>query len=137
MFEKLQRNWSSFLEKNRPAFRSIGRFFKNTGIVLKRTGIWLYRMRGLLLASPVAVSALSLALYNQNNLPEQVGIHLQASGEYAYMISRTAAIMGPLAVTALCILLMCCSRKIIYPWLISVFSLILPIMIYITNIFPG
>ena len=70
-------------------------------------------------------------------LPAQVGIDLQASGEYAQMISKSVAVMGPLALTAVCLLLMFTSRKVLYPWLISIFSLVLPLLILITNIFPA
>lgn len=98
---------------------------------------WVFKLRSIGLAIPVAVAAVLLATYNLATLPEQVGIDLQASGEYAQMISKSVAVMGPLALTALCLLLMFCSRKVIYPWLISLFSLALPILILITNIFPG
>ena len=68
---------------------------------------------------------------------DQVGINIQASGEYAEMVSKNVAVLGPLAVTAVCLLMVFCSRKVLYPWLISLFSLVLPLLIYITNIFPG
>ena len=68
---------------------------------------------------------------------EQVGILLKETGEYTYMVARDVAVMGPLAVTAACLLLMFCSRRTLYPWLICVFSLVLPILILITNVFPS
>lgn len=98
---------------------------------------WVFKLRSIGLAIPVAVAAVALATYNMATLPAQVGIDLQANGEYAQMISKSIAVMGPLALTALCLLLMFCSRKVVYPWLISLFSLVLPILILITNIFPG
>ena len=45
--------------------------------------------------------------------------------------------MGPLILTCFCLLLMFCSKKILYPWLISVFSLMLPIVLWLTNVFPA
>jgi len=33
--------------------------------------------------------------------------------------------------------LMVCSRRALYPWLISAFTLILPVLILITNVFPS
>lgn len=98
---------------------------------------WTYRLRSVLLAIPVAIGAAVLAIYNQTNLPETVGINIQASGEYAETVSRNVAVLGPLAVTAVCLLMVFCSKKVLYPWLISLFSLVLPLLIYITNIFPG
>lgn len=98
---------------------------------------WVFKLRSIGLALPVAGCAVLLAVYNEATLPAQVGIDLQASGEYAQMVAREVAVFGPLALTALCLLLMFCSRRVIYPWLISIFSLMLPILILITNIFPG
>ncbi len=111
--------------------------FAKIGYVLKIVGRWLYRLRGVLLAIPVAAVAIKLALQNAERLPETVGINLLANGEYAYMISRDVAVMGPLAVTALCLLLMFCSRRVLYPWLISLFTLVLPLLIWVTNVFPA
>ena len=98
---------------------------------------WVYRLRSVILAVPVALGAIILALHNHANLPETVGINIQATGEYAETVSRSVAVLGPLAVTAVCLLMVFCSRKVLYPWLISLFSLVLPLLIYITNIFPG
>ena len=42
-----------------------------------------------------------------------------------------------IAAIALCLLMMLISRRTIYPWLISLFSLILPFALLITNIFPA
>lgn len=98
---------------------------------------WIYRLRSVILAIPVAIGAIVLALQNQANLPETVGINIQATGEYAQTVSRNVAVLGPLAVTAVCLLMVFLSRKVLYPWLISLFSLVLPLLILITNIFPG
>lgn len=98
---------------------------------------WVFRLRSVGLAIPVAVCAVLLAIYNEATLPAQVGIDLQASGEYAQMVAREAAVFGPLLLTVLCLLLMFCSRRVVYPWLVSIFSLLLPLLILITNIFPG
>ena len=76
-----------------------------------------------------------LAVRNMAQLPEQVGINLQANGEYALVVSRGVAVMGPLAVTAVCLLMMFCSRRVTYPWLISLFSLVLPLLLVVTNLF--
>ena len=100
-------------------------------------GTLVFRLRKLVLAAPVVYAALRLASYNRENLPEQVGINLQSSGEFAQMISRDIAVMGPLGLTAACLLLMFCSRKAMYPWAISVFTLTLPLLILISNLYPA
>ena len=96
---------------------------------------WVYRLRSVILAIPVAFGAVVLAIMNQAKLPAQVGINLQANGEYAQMVGKGVAVLGPLAVTAVCLLMMFCSRKVLYPWLISLFSLALPLVILLTNAF--
>ena len=98
---------------------------------------WVYKLRSVILAIPVSVAAAFLAIYNMATLPRQVGINLLASGEYAYMVGREVAVFGPLILTGICMLLMFCSKRVLYPWLISLFSLVLPLLILITNIFPG
>lgn len=110
---------------------------KSTWQTLRSVGKWVYRLRSVILSIPVAIAAVILAIHNQANLPDMVGLNIQASGEYAEVISKGVAVMGPLAVTAVCLLLMFCSRRVVYPWLISVFSLALPLVLYFTNIFPG
>jgi hypothetical protein len=59
------------------------------------------------------------------------------NGQFAETVSKSAAVYGPMGVTAICLALMVCSRRALYPWLISVFTLILPILILVTNIFPS
>lgn len=136
-FETMDLKWQAFLEKNGPTLEKIRKVFANIWKVLKMTGQWVYRLRSIFFAVPVALVAIRLALYNMANLPEQVGINLQVTGEYAQMVDRNIAVMGPLAVTALCLLLTLLSRRMVYPWLISIFSLVLPILIYVTNVFPA
>lgn len=102
---------------------------------LKSLWKWAYRLRSVILAIPVAAGAVFLAIYNEATLPAKVGINLQSSGEYAQMVSREVAVFGPLAVTAVCLLMTFCSKKVLYPWLISLFSLVLPLVILLTNAF--
>lgn len=97
----------------------------------------MYHFRKVIMAVPVVLCALRLAAYNLANLPEQVGIDLQASGEFARMVSRESAVMGPLVVTLSCLVLMFCSRKTVYPWIISIFTLVLPVLLLLTNMYPA
>lgn len=101
------------------------------------TGTVLFRLRKIVMAVPVIYYALKLAFYNREHLPEQVGINIQSSGEFAQMITRDVAVMGPLGLTVACLLLMFCSRKAMYPWAISIFTLVLPLLILISNLYPA
>lgn len=104
--------------------------------VINLIGLWLYRLRKFVLAAPVVYYALKLAVYNREHLPEQVGINLQATGEFAQYISRNMAVMGPLALTIGCLVLMFCSRKAMYSWAISIFTLALPLLLLLSNAYP-
>ena len=99
-------------------------------------GTWLFRLRKIVLAAPVVYYALRLAAYNAKNLPPQVGIGLQASGEFMQTVGRQLAVMGPLGLTAGCLALMFLSRKVMYPWAVSVFSLALPLLLLLSNVYP-
>lgn len=103
--------------------------------VLGQFGHEMFRLRKLFLSVPVIAAAAALAVRNLRYLPEQVGISFTESGEYALIVSRNAAVFVPCAVTAGCLLLMCLSRKVLYPWIISVLTLILPLLIWLTNAF--
>lgn len=105
--------------------------------VVYQIGLWIYRLRAILLAIPVIIWALQLARINYELLPDMVGLGLQSSGGYLYLVAKEVAVYGPLALTALCLLMVALSKKTIYPWIISVFSLALPLVILLTNVFPA
>lgn len=97
----------------------------------------LYHLRKVVMAAPVVYYALKLAMYNSAHLPEAVGINLQPNGEFAMEITRQMAVIGPLGLTGLCLALMFLSRKAMYSWAISIFTLILPLVILISNQYPS
>jgi len=111
-------------------------FSKINGII-NLVGMILFRLRKIVLAAPVVYYALRIANYNRQHLPAEVGINLLSSGEFAQLVSRDLAVMGPMGLTAACLLLMFCSRKALYPWAISVFTLVLPLLILFTNLYPA
>lgn len=97
----------------------------------------IYRLRKVFMAIPVVYCAVKLAQYNMENLPSVVGVNMQANGAFTEMLSREVAVMGPLAVTGFCLVMMFFSRKAIYPWAISIFTLILPVILLISNRYPA
>lgn len=104
--------------------------------VIDTIGKWMFRLRKFVMAAPVVYYALQLAAMNRTALPEQVGINLQSSGEFAFTVSRGFAVMGPLALTFACLFLMFCSRKAMYAWAISLFTLTLPWILLFSNLYP-
>ena len=121
-----------------------GTFFEKTKSVCDKVGSvigsicsWIYKLRKLIMAAPVVYLAIRIAIANSNRLPEAVGMNLQSSGEFAMMVTRNYAVFGPLCVTGFCLLLMFCSRKTVFPWVVSIFTLVLPYLIWIVNLFPA
>ncbi len=128
-YRKFADRFNTFMEPVRNVTGGISNFFQV---------IWGYlvRMRKIIMAIPVVVAMVKLAAYSNAHLPEMVGINLLANGEYGQMISRDLAVLGPTVVTGFCLVLMFCSRRTLYPWLISIFSLVLPVLLLLTNTYP-
>jgi hypothetical protein len=124
--------WADFTEKE--STQKLIAFFGKVGFVLKLLGKWAYRFRSLVLSIPVLICAAALALRNLRLLPEMVTVNLFA-GE-VIQIGRGVAAMFPLGVTVVCLVMMLCSRKILLPWLVSLLSLVLPLVIWLSNLFP-
>lgn len=135
--DALRSRWSELFDKAAPEEKAelttYGKIKKVIGIIV----MCFYRLRKVFLAIPVVYYALKLAAYNAEHLPEEVGFNLLSSGEFAAMISRQAAVSGPLMVTCACLVLMFVSRKALYPWAVSLFTLILPVLLLISNLYPA
>jgi hypothetical protein len=130
---KLQTLWA----RTQPFRKKVVEVFEKIGYVLLVIWKWLYNLRSILLAVPVVIATIRLAILNMNRLPDSVGIMILSSGDYQWMVDKAIAVMGPIAITAACLFLMFISKRVVYPWLISLFSLAIPLLIYITNIFPA
>lgn len=97
----------------------------------------IYRLRKVVMAAPVVYYALKLAAYNREHLPVEVGLFLQNTGEFTQFIDRNLAVMGPFLLTCACLTMMFFSRKAMYAWAISIFSLALPILLLVSNVYPS
>ena len=128
-------------EKGKKAKFSKGQSWRNVFVTIlnicEEAWVYIFHFRKLLLCLPVVIGSVYLARVNWTLLPEQVGINLQATGEFAMMISREMAVTGPLVVTAACLVLMFGCRKALYPWAVSIFTLVLPILLLLSNIYPA
>ena len=105
--------------------------------VLKTIWHWIWMFRGAIISLPVLCIAIGQAFKNASRLPETVGLNIQATGEYAMTVGRPAAVVLPLLVTIACILLTCFTKRPLFPWLISIFTLVIPVLIWIINIYPA
>jgi len=111
------------------------------GSTLRYICQWAYKLRSIFMAIPVAFAAIILAIYNGTHLPEKVSVYFPSFAEQEMIVkltelSRGAAIWIPLLITAGCLILMFCSRRHTYPWLISIFSLALPLFFLFVGLFP-
>ena len=129
--------WEVFRQKAQPTLDKAEQLIKVA--TEKITFAWDYIMqyKKLFLATPIAAMAIILAIQNLFKLPALVGFLQDANGEFAFEMIREVAVLAPLVVTALCLLLMFVSKRTLTPWMVSLFSLILPLLILITNTFPA
>lgn len=105
---------------------------KSAGENFKSVLRWVFRLRGVALSVPVAVVAVILAVNNAAVLPGPLEI---GAGQNVITLSKSVLIMGPLALTALSILMTLFSKRVVYPWLISLFTLLLPLALWFTMTF--
>ena len=135
--EQLKAKISELQEKAAPFLTKAGAIWQKVKEIWVVAWPWIWRLRKVLFAIPVVYFALYFARLNWNMLPEQVGLNLQTTGEYAKYITKEMAVYGPMGITGACLAMMFLSRKTVYPWMICMFSMLLPVLILITNIFPA
>ena len=118
-------------EKNNSGFRE----------TMKEIWQWTYRLRSLVLAIPIAMAAVVLAIRNSYMLPAVVTFDMATAKEgqlvfQSISVGRGIAVIVPLMITFCCLVLMFCSKKVVYPWLVSFFSLAVPFVLLLINTFP-
>jgi hypothetical protein len=128
--------WTRISKKIGPALKKAWHWISLVYTKLEAAFYYVLKFRKVFLAIPVGVVAVILALRNMISLPVLVGLDLQSTGEFSIQLVREVAVLGPMAITAICLLLMFCSKRTLTPWLVSVFSLALPLLILFTNTFP-
>lgn len=128
---------SSSLQKVKDIWAKVSHVFDIIEEVITVIVRCIFKLRKIFMAIPVVYLAVQIASLNMERLPEAVGLNIQSSGEFAVMVTREYAVYGPLGLTAFCLLLMFCSRKTLFPWVISIFTLVLPYLIYFTNLYQG
>ena len=134
--DQIMNIWDRLCAWAKPVNEKVGGFFKAAGDILYRIWRVICNLRKVIAAIPVGAGAIVLALYNQTHLPAVVGIGMQNDAAFRFLVGRSIAVLGPLAITALCLLLMILSKKILTPWLVSLFSLAVPVILLLTNVFP-
>ena len=126
-----------FLGKIQNGYRRMRKFMEPVDKVLATIGKVLYHLRKIFMAIPVVIVGMKVFVYAKEKLPAEVGLLLQETGGYQYLLDRDTALSCCMVITGACLLLMYLSRKTIYPWIISLFTLILPLFLVISNMFPA
>ena len=134
--DSIAEKWNAFRIKTEPFRVKAGKFCGSVGNGMSMIWSYVVRLRKIFAAVPVAWAAVMLAIRNMVELPATVGIGLQLDGSFTFEMSRELAVLGPVALTALCLLLMFCSKRILTPWVVSAVSLIFPVFIWVINVFP-
>lgn len=128
---------SEFVQKFKDVCGKISTVFKKIEEIITVICQCIFKVRKIFMAIPVVYLAFQIAALNMERLPEAVGLNLQSNGEFALMVTREYAVYGPLGLTGFCLLLMFFSRKTLFPWVISIFTLVLPYLLYFTNLYQG
>lgn len=132
-FDTIKQKWNDLDKATKPFRKEMSKF----GRKVKKLWTQIYKFRDVVLAIPVVVGSIWLACMNLAKLPGTVGISLQANGEFSSTMGKGLAVLLPLLLTGLCLLLMIASKRKLYPWLISMLSLLLPLLILVTNVYPA
>ena len=145
--DRLLEKWNTFVKKPRPWWDKTKAVFRGIGRVFSVIWKYIYMLRGVIMAAPVAAAAAVLASQCRSKLPEQVAIALpgidpdSADSVFGFLvyqtqyITRDVAVMAPLILTVACLLLMLCSKRAFYPWIISIFTLSVPLFLLLTNVY--
>lgn len=107
---------------------------------LRAAAKMVYKFRSLFMAIPVVACSINLALVSAAKLPSKLMLSIPALEQRELVLrlvemDKTTAIFVPVLITAVCLLLMFCSRRQLFPWLISIFSLILPVTLIVAGMF--
>lgn len=143
--DRIVDKWDEFKNTPRPGLEKFGKGVWKTGNFLSKLWHYLFLFRGIVLSAPVATAAVILATKCNTELPETVSVTLPGIavgsenslfGFLVYqtqLIPRASAVMVPLVLTAACLLLTLCSKRMLYPWLISLLTLSVPLFLLLTN----
>ncbi len=146
--DRLIEKWNNMMAKIRPYYDAVAGFFRRVGKKLSAFWKYVYMLRGIILAAPVAAAAVIIGTINLRRLPSMVSIvsFTIDRGDpdalfgflsiYPQSISREMAVFGPLTLTAVALVMMLLSKRTLYPFFISVMTLILPFFIWFYNVYP-
>ena len=138
-----------FWEKCSPVLQRIGFAFTVIGRAFSKLWSYIFKLRAIFMAIPVAVVAVIQAMINMERLPNtleytMLGLDFEATQTLfgpvvmnVEQISREMAVMGPLVLTASCLLFTIFSKRTLFPWIVSIFTLLLPTLLFLSTQYPA
>lgn len=159
--DRLIEKWYRFVDFVSPFNRGFSRVFRAIRRTFRNLWKYIFWFRSVILGAPLAVAAVVLAAQNMARLPDEVPYtkllfyseHKQKFLPFLFTseaesvlfgflamipdtISKAQAVFMPLTMTAVCIVLMILSKRMLYPFLIGLLTLVLPFVIYWFIEFP-
>lgn len=132
-YKKVSVFFSNLWKKTKPAREVLAK----VGQYIKKFFTYVYKFRAIILVVVTLIAAIIMASYCKANLPETVGIDLQSDGTFSKYITRDQAVNCSFILTALSLVFVLISKKTLYPWLISLFTFAVPVLILVTNHLAG
>lgn len=145
--DNLVDKWEEFRDTPRPGLEKAEEGARKTGKTLAKLWKYIYTLRGVIVSLPVLTAAIILAAKCGTDLPATVTVTLpgidthSAESLFGFLVyhteyvARGTAIMASMVLTIACLLLTICSKRILYPWVISVFTLTVPVFLLVTNVY--
>ena len=140
---------NAFWGKCSPVLSRIAFVFAVIGRAISKLWSYIFKLRAIFMAIPVAVVAVIQAMINMERLPDtleytMLGIDFQATQTLfgpivmnVEQISREIAVIGPLMLTAACLLFTIFSKRTLFPWIISIFTLLVPTLLFLSTQYPA
>jgi len=140
--------WNGFWDRFTPFFDGVGKVFRAIRRTFRNFGKYLFWFRSVVVGAPMLAAAIIIAAMNLQRLPETVSytkITLDPEATNALFglfvmsqdaVSRNLAAMIPVALTALCVVLMIFTKRMLFPFFVGLLTLLLPQAIYYLTIFP-
>ena len=140
--------WYAFVDKISPFLDGTAHVFGTIGRTISNLWKYLFWFRSVVLGAPLGVAACVQAARNANRLPEMVAytkIALTPEAEDALLglftvsaeyISRDLAVIIPLGLTGFCIVMMVLSKRMLYPFVIGLLTVVLAEVLYWFTVFP-
>ena len=146
--DNLIEKWYRFVDKVSPFCDGVRRMFRAIGRTFRDLWRYVFWFRSIVLGAPLGAAAVIIAAQSASRLPETVGYtKLSIDPEavdalFGFLVmtqetmSRDMAVMIPLGLTAVCIVLMVFSKRMLYPFMIGLLTLTLPYILYFFTIYP-